>query len=157
MALKPLTPVINSGLPFPGAPPAPIKGRGAPRPSPHLTSLSIARFQVHSYSSPSATASPFCTTVARPPQLRPSSGETRAKFPSLPSPFCVPAGELWCTGAAGGQAPVSSPPCPLSAPPWVHDALSDRPGPTCVDLVHEINRWKIIRYSDYSEILQRGP
>jgi hypothetical protein len=23
--------------------------------------------------------------------------------------------------------------------------------------VHGINRWKIIRYSDYSEILQRGP
>jgi hypothetical protein len=26
-----------------------------------------------------------------------------------------------------------------------------------VDPVHGINRWKIIRYSDYSEILQRGP
>jgi hypothetical protein len=26
-----------------------------------------------------------------------------------------------------------------------------------MDPVHEINRWKIIRYSDYSEILQRGP
>jgi hypothetical protein len=25
-----------------------------------------------------------------------------------------------------------------------------------VDLVHGINRWKIIHYSDYSEILQRG-
>jgi hypothetical protein len=31
------------------------------------------------------------------------------------------------------------------------------PGPLCVDPVHGINRWKIIRYSDYSEILQRGP
>jgi hypothetical protein len=31
------------------------------------------------------------------------------------------------------------------------------PGPLCLDPVHEINRWKIIRYSDYSEILQRGP
>jgi hypothetical protein len=31
------------------------------------------------------------------------------------------------------------------------------PGPPCVDPVHGINRWKIIRYSDYSEILQRGP
>jgi hypothetical protein len=35
---------------------------------------------------------------------------------------------------------VGAPPCPL-----------------CVDLVHGINCWKIIRYSDYSEILQRGP
>jgi hypothetical protein len=26
-----------------------------------------------------------------------------------------------------------------------------------VDPVHEINRWKIIHYLDYSEILQRGP
>jgi hypothetical protein len=30
-------------------------------------------------------------------------------------------------------------------------------GPPGVDPVHRINRWKIIRYSDYSEILQRGP
>jgi hypothetical protein len=26
-----------------------------------------------------------------------------------------------------------------------------------MDPVHGINRWKIIRYSDYLEILQRGP
>jgi hypothetical protein len=26
-----------------------------------------------------------------------------------------------------------------------------------MDQVHGINRWKIIRYLDYSEILQRGP
>jgi hypothetical protein len=145
MALKPLTPVINSRPPLPGALPAPIKkDEEHPRSSPHLTSLSIARFQVHSYSSPSAAASPFCTTVARPPQCRPSSGETRAEFPSLPAPLYAPAGELWRTGAAGGQALVSAPLCPLSAPP-------------CVDPVHGINRWKIIRYTDYSEILQRGP
>jgi hypothetical protein len=31
------------------------------------------------------------------------------------------------------------------------------PNPPGVDLVHGINRWKTIRYSDYSEILQRGP
>jgi hypothetical protein len=34
---------------------------------------------------------------------------------------------------------------------------STGPGPPCVDPVHGINRWKIIRYSDYSKILQRGP
>jgi hypothetical protein len=31
------------------------------------------------------------------------------------------------------------------------------PGPPGVDPVHGINRWKIIRYSDYLKILQRGP
>jgi hypothetical protein len=31
------------------------------------------------------------------------------------------------------------------------------PDPPGVDPVHGINRWKIIRYSDYLEILQRGP
>jgi hypothetical protein len=38
MALKPITPVINSRPPLPGAPPAPIKGRGAPPAitAPHL-------------------------------------------------------------------------------------------------------------------------
>jgi hypothetical protein len=52
---------------------------------------------------------------------------------------------------------VSAPLCPLSEPPWVHGAPPDRPDPPCVDPVHGINRWKIIRYLDYSEILQRGP
>jgi hypothetical protein len=36
---------------------------------------------------------------------------------------------------------VSASPCPLSAPASVHGFI----------------RWTIIRYSDYSEILQRGP
>jgi hypothetical protein len=87
MALKPLTPVINSRPPLPGAPPAPIKGRGAPLAitTPHLAPLSILR-----------------------PRRRAS----------------------------------------------VHRS---GPGPQCVDPVHRINRWKIICYSDYSEILQRGP
>jgi hypothetical protein len=31
------------------------------------------------------------------------------------------------------------------------------PGPPGVDPVHGINRWKIVHYSDYSEILQTGP
>jgi hypothetical protein len=31
------------------------------------------------------------------------------------------------------------------------------PGPPGMDPVQGINRWKIVRYSDYSEILQRGP
>jgi hypothetical protein len=52
---------------------------------------------------------------------------------------------------------VSAPPCPLSLPLWVHGAPPDQPGPPGMDPVHRINRWKIIRYSDYLEILQRGP
>jgi hypothetical protein len=124
MALRPLTPVINSRPPLRGAPPAPIKGRGAP---PAITAPHLALN--HSLSSPQLLLTerrrlPFCTTVARPPQRRPSSGETRAKFPSLPSPFRAPAGELWRTGAARGQAPVSAPPCPLSAPASVHGGPS---------------------------------
>jgi hypothetical protein len=52
---------------------------------------------------------------------------------------------------------VSAPPCPLSVPLWVHGAPPDWPIPPGVNPVHGINSWKIIRYSDYSEILQRGP
>jgi hypothetical protein len=87
-------------------------------------------FSLSDHVFPSAAASPFYTTVARPPQRRPSSGDTQAVFPSLPSPLCAPAGELWRTGAAGGQAPMSAPPCPLSAPPWLHGAPPDRPRST---------------------------
>jgi hypothetical protein len=80
--------------------------------------------------SPSTAASSFCTVVARPPQRRPSPGEALAQFPTFPSLCCAPVGELLCTGAAGGQAPVTAPPCPLSAPPWVHGAPPDRPRTT---------------------------
>jgi hypothetical protein len=53
----------------------------------------------------------FCTAVARPPRRRPSSGEALAELPVLSFLYCVPVGELWCTGAAGGRTPVSAPPC----------------------------------------------
>jgi hypothetical protein len=33
-------------------------------------------------------------------------------LPVLSSLYCAPAGELWCTGATGSQAPVSAPPRP---------------------------------------------
>jgi hypothetical protein len=39
-------------------------------------------------------------------------------------------------------------------PQWTEHT---RPVHGDVDPMHGINRWKIIRYSDYSEILQRGP
>jgi hypothetical protein len=50
---------------------------------------------------------------------------------------------------------VSAPSCHLSAPrSTVHHPTG--PGPPCVDPVRRINRWKIIRYSDYLEILLGG-
>jgi hypothetical protein len=52
----------------------------------------------------------FCTAIARPPCRRLSSGEAPAELPMLSSLYCAPAGELWCTGAAGGRTPVSAPP-----------------------------------------------
>jgi hypothetical protein len=129
MALKPLMPVLTAPPTPPRRSPGPYKRRA---PSPSFTAPLPAPISLSPrLSSPlSAAASPFCTIVAQPPQRRPSSGETRAEFPSLPSPFCAPAGELWHTGAAGGQAPVSAPPCPLSTPPWVHGAPPDRPRST---------------------------
>jgi hypothetical protein len=109
---------------LPGAPPSPIKGEHHPRVTPHLSPLLFPSLHAYAMSSPSAAASRFCTTVARPLQRRPSSGEARAELPVLPSPFCAPAGELWRTGVAGGQAPVSAPPCPLSASASVHNGPS---------------------------------
>jgi hypothetical protein len=69
----------------------------------------------------------FCTAVARPPRRRTSPGGALAELPVRSSLCCAPAGELWCTGAAGGRAPVSTPPHPgppQSAPPSVHGGPS---------------------------------
>jgi hypothetical protein len=44
--------------------------------------------------------------------------------------------------------------CTSIGPRWTEHT---RPVHGDVDLVHGINRWKIIHYLDYSEILQRGP
>jgi hypothetical protein len=74
------------------------------------------------------------------------------------SPFRAPAGELWRTEAAGGRAPVSAPPCPLSTPASVHG------GPSAPDQSTET--WtRSMNYplgnnslfQDILEILQRGP
>jgi hypothetical protein len=124
MALKPLTLAINSWPALPSAPPAPIKGRGAPPaittphlalnpllPSPQLLLAEHRRLPVLHHRRPASTSPP-------------EPGETRAEFPSLPSPFYAPAGELWRIGAAGSQAPVSAPPCPLSALASVHGGPS---------------------------------
>jgi hypothetical protein len=71
MALKPLTPVINSRPPLPGAPPAPIKGQGPPPaittphlalnhslPSPQLLLTERRRLPVLHHGRPASTAPP---------------------------------------------------------------------------------------------------
>jgi hypothetical protein len=83
----------------------------------------------------------FCTTVARPPRCRPSPGEALAELPVRSSLCCAPAGELWCTGAAGGRALVSVPPRP--GPPSVRATVGPwwteraRPVHGCVDPIHD--------------------
>jgi hypothetical protein len=76
----------------------------------------------------------------------------------LPSPFCASAGELRRTGAAGGQAPVSAPPCPLSAPASVHGGPS-APGRSTETWTRFTNYplGNNSLFRDISEILQRGP
>jgi hypothetical protein len=93
MALTPLTPPLTARPPLPGAPPGPYKRRAPPHSSPHLFQPLFASLHTRAFLSPRAATSPFCTVVSQPPQRRSSSGETRAEFPSLPSPFCAPAGE----------------------------------------------------------------
>jgi hypothetical protein len=124
MALK----ILTSALTAPATPPRCSSGHYKRRaPSPSFTAPLPAPISLSPRTLP--VASPFCTVVARPPQRRPSSGETRAEFPSLPSPFCALAGELWCTGAPRGQALVSAPLCPLFAPASVHGGPSTSAGP----------------------------
>jgi hypothetical protein len=124
MALKPLTPALTARPPLPDAPPAPIKGEHPPQASPHLSPLSFSISRSSSLPLTERRHHRAFPVVARPPRHRSSSGEALIELPVSPSPFCAPAGELRCTGAAGGRAPVSAPPCPLSTPASVHGGPS---------------------------------
>jgi hypothetical protein len=62
--------------------------------------------------------------IAHPPRCRSSPGEALDELSVPPSLFYAPADELWRTGAAGGRAPVSAPPCPLLVPASVHGGPS---------------------------------
>jgi hypothetical protein len=124
MALKQLTPVLTPTATPPWRSLDPYKRRAPP---PDIT----APLPAFLCFSPRSCLAPterrclrFCTTVARPPRRRSSSGEARAELPVLPSLFCAPAGELLCTGAVGGRTPVSAPSYPRSAPPSVHGGPS---------------------------------
>jgi hypothetical protein len=71
---------------------------------------------------------------------------------------CTPAGELRCTRTAGCRAPVSTPPCPLSAPASVHGGPSV-PGRSTEMWTRSTNYplGNNSLFRDISEILQRGP
>jgi hypothetical protein len=105
---------INAGVNPPATPPRrspdPYKRRAPP---PEFTAPLPASLRFSPRSSLPLTKHRrlrFCTAVAQPPHHRPSSGEALAELPVLSSLYCAPAGELWCTGAAGGRTPVSAPP-----------------------------------------------
>jgi hypothetical protein len=96
--------------------------------------------------------------IAHPPQRRSSPSEALDELPVPPSPFCAPAGELWRTGAAGGRASVSAPPCPLSSPASVHGGPSvpSRSTETWTRSTNYLLGNNSL-FRDISEILQSGP
>jgi hypothetical protein len=147
MALKPLRPALTPATP-PRCSPDPYKRRAPPL---DFTAPLPASLRFSPRSSVTLTERRhlrFCTTVARPPRRRPSSGEARAELLMLLSHFCAPAGELWGTGAAGGRTSVSAPPCSGTLCPRHRWSTVDRArlaGSPRVDPVHDLYRWKIIR------------
>jgi hypothetical protein len=124
MSLKTLTPALTTPATSPRRSPDSYKGRAISpsftAPLPALTSLS----PISSLSLTERRHHRAFPIVARPPRRCSSPGEALDELPVLPSPFCALTGELWRTGAAGGQSPVSAPPCPLSAPASVHGGPS---------------------------------
>jgi hypothetical protein len=127
MALKPLTPALTTRPPLPDAPPDPYKRRAPP---PEFTAPLPAPLRISPRSSLPLTERRrhrAFTSVAHPPRCRLSPGEALDELPMRSSLCCAPTGELWRTGAAGGRASVSAPPCPgppLSVPPSVHGGPS---------------------------------
>jgi hypothetical protein len=106
MALKPLTPALNSPATLPGAPPAPYKRRAPP---PSFTAPLPAPFPLSPRLSSPLTEHrrrQTFTTVAHPPRRRPSPGEAIDELPMCSSLCCAPART------------------PLSAPPSVHGGSS---------------------------------
>jgi hypothetical protein len=71
---------------------------------------------------------PFVASVTPPLHHRPSPGEAWTEIPVFPSLYCALAGELLCSGVAGGQDPAGAPPhfgALWSTPPPVHDGPRD--------------------------------
>jgi hypothetical protein len=119
---------INTGVNPPATPPRrspdPYKRRSPP---PEFTTPFPASLRFSPCSSLPLTERhrlQFCTAIARPPRRRPSPGEALVELPTRSSPCRAPTGELWCTRAVGGRAPVSTPLRP--GPPSVRAAVGPR-------------------------------
>jgi hypothetical protein len=124
MVLKPLTSALIAPATPPWRSPGPYKRRA---PSPSFTTPLPAHISPSPRSSLPLTERRHhqaLTIIARPPRHRSSPGKALIEIPVRSSLCCAPAGELWRTGAAGGRAPVSTPPCPLSTPASVHGGPS---------------------------------
>jgi hypothetical protein len=114
-AVTPATPLGALPRPCKSPPMTPRALHTSPCPSPLLS---------HARNPPRRV---FHDLVMPPPLLGRYSAPLSLLRPVLLSPFCAPASELWRTGVAGGQAPVSAPSCPgspLSVPPLVHGGPS---------------------------------
>jgi hypothetical protein len=116
-AVTPATPLGALSRPYKSHP-------DDPRSIPHLTAPFSSPLPCQKPSPPSFPSPHRATAIAQLLRHRPSFGEARAELPVLLSPFCAPAGELWCTGAAGGRAPVSAPSRP--GPPSVRATVGPR-------------------------------
>jgi hypothetical protein len=124
MVLTPLTPVLTAPATPPRCSPGPYKRRA---PSQEFTAPLPAHTSLSPRLSHSLTEHRHLPALhrRRPPSSTPlEPGEALIELPVPPSPFCAPTGELWRTGAARGRAPVSAPPCPLSALASVHGGPS---------------------------------
>jgi hypothetical protein len=87
---------------------APIKDKVPCHHPPHPPPLSSSSIRARA----PPPMSSFPVVIARSPRRRLSPDEVRNESLASPSPFSTPAGEPLCPRAAGGQAPVSTPPRP---------------------------------------------
>jgi hypothetical protein len=117
MELKPLTPVLNSPATPPRRSPGPLQKVSTPTEFHRTSPLFFSPLTEH-------RRRRAFTAVAHPPRRRLSPGEALAELPVRSSLCCAPVGELWRTGAAGGRAPVNTPPRP--GPPSVRAAVGPR-------------------------------
>jgi hypothetical protein len=130
MALKQLTSALTPAATNPRRSPNPYKRRAPPSEFTAPLPASLRFSPRSSLPLNERRRLRFCTAVTRPPRHRLSSGEALAELPVLSSLYCAPTGELWCTGAAGGRAPVSAPPHSGTLRPRRCRSMVDRARPT---------------------------
>jgi hypothetical protein len=120
MALITFKPTVAAWPPPPPPPSGTYKRRRPPAGSPRTQPL---YFALPSRSNTTTTSLPSldCHTTSRA-LVRPETSSLRSPL------FCALAGELTCSGVAGGQTSKSTPPCPSvlpSTPPSVHGGPHD--------------------------------